>query len=155
MNFRHVVLALLIGSLLWASCQKNSTSKIPFITLTAFVPDSIRNSGLDTPYIQFHLTDGDGDIGVDSGTSAIFIMDSRFDSVGYQKQAFPNIDGSIEDAKKGLEGDCTFFLDPIPSVRTDSIHLQFGDTLVYHFYITDRAGHHSDTITTHPLRIRP
>jgi hypothetical protein len=154
MSFRNAALVLVsLVSLFWVSCQKNTVSKIPFIDLIAFGPDSSIRVNLDTPFIQFHLVDGDADIGVDDNTSAIFLLDSRFDSA-YMKIPFPAIDGSIEDPKKGLEGKCTFFPDPLPVPRDDSLHNVTGDTLYYRIFITDRAGHHSDTITTHSLIIK-
>lgn len=109
---------------------------------------------IDTTYLYFGLQDGDADLGNDDA-SQIFLKDSRFDSLGFIKTPFPIIDKSIEDPTKGLEGTCLFFPFPQPTPRLDSVHFNTGDTLHYEFYITDRAGHESNHITTHDLIIRP
>jgi hypothetical protein len=157
MRLRQVTL-LLFAIVFFASCQKNTVSKIPHIALMAFQPDSSMRVNLDTCYIEFSLVDGDGDIGSSMNgsdtVSVIYLQDSR--SVGsFTKTAFPAIDRSIEDPKKGLQGTCVFYPLPQPVPRPDSIHHAFGDTLSYELYITDRAGHASNHITTHPLIITP
>ncbi len=152
MSIRAVAL-LLITILLFASCEKNSVSNIPQISLIAFVPDSMR-ANIDTAAIEFGIIDGDADIGNDTA-SGIFLKDSRFESLGFLYTPFPYINISSEDPKKGLNGVCLFFPVPVPVPRPDSLHKTTGDTLVYEFYVTDRAGHQSNHIVTHPLIIRP
>ena len=152
MNVRPLIL-LFVLSLGFLSCQKNTVSKIPNISLIKFAPDSMRVN-IDTTYIAFSITDGDADLGNDT-VSVIYLRDSRFDSAGFVKTQFPIIDGSVEDPKKGLQGTCVFFPVPQPVPRLDSLHVATGDTLFYEFYITDRANHESNHITTHTLIIRP
>jgi hypothetical protein len=152
MKLRHLV-PLLFIALLLGSCSSNNVSKIPHISLIAFVPDSMVVN-IDTTFIEFSLTDGDGDIG-NSPTSQIWLKDSRFDSAGFVATPFPAIDQSIEDPKKGLQGTCLFYPLPQPVPRLDSNHFNNGDTLTYEFYITDRANNSSNHIITHPLIIRP
>jgi hypothetical protein len=152
MRFRYLAL-LLFASIFFASCDKSSVSKIPHIALIAFFPsDSIIKVNVDTTYIEFSLTDGDGDIGNDT-VSVIHLQDSRFISSGYSKALFPAIDATIEDPKKGLQGTCIFYPLPQPVPRSDSAHT-LADTLWYELYITDRANHESNHITTHSLIIR-
>ena len=109
-------------------------------------------ANIDTYLIEFSLTDGDGDIGYANptagDTSQIYWEDSRYDTAGFISAQFPAIDVSIENPKYGLQGTCIFMPIPQPTPRTDSLHMALGDTLFYRLYITDRAGHHSDTITT-------
>jgi len=149
-----------LGSVFFLACSKGAVSKIPHIALMALYPltDSMKVN-TDTAYIEFSLADGDGDIGYNSpttgDTSQIYLKDSRFDSAGFVPTQFPAIDVTIEDPKKGLEGTCIFFPVPQPAPRTDSLHQATGhDTLTYQLYITDRAGHHSDTIRTPALVVR-
>ncbi len=144
---------LVISMLLFSACKTTTASKIPFISLIAFVPDSMKVN-IDTTYLYFNIVDGDADIG-NSDASQIYLKDSRFDSLGFIPTPFPTIDKSIEDPAKGLEGTCVFFPFPQPTPRLDSNHFNTGDTLHYEFYITDRAGHQSNHITTHDLIIRP
>ena len=153
MNVARYITLMLLAALLLSSCAKNTVSKIPQISLIAFRPDTAMKVNLDTVFIEFHLVDGDGDIGNDT-ISRVFLQDSRVPGtfIGYD---FPQIDGSIEDPKKGLEGLCIFLPVPQPVPRPDTVHSKYGDTLSYEFYITDRAGHASNHIVTHSLIIRP
>jgi hypothetical protein len=153
MKKARYIASILAVALLFAACQKNNVSKIPHIALTLFSPDSM-TVNIDTCFIQFSLVDGDGDIGNNS-PSQIYLKDSRFDSAGFQPTPFPDIDPTIEDPNKGLEGTCTFYPVPQPVPRSDSNHLANGDTLFYEMYIMDRAGHESNHVTTHTLIIRP
>jgi len=153
MNVARYITLMLLAVLLLPSCAKNTLSKIPQISLIAFKPDSTMTVNVDTVYIEFHLVDGDGDIGNDT-VSRVFLKDSR-NPTTFIPYDFPHIDGSIEDPNKGLEGICLFYPVPAPVPRPDSLHKATGDTLTYEFYITDRAGHASNHIVTHQLIIRP
>jgi hypothetical protein len=112
------------------------------------------HANIDTAYIQFSFSDGDGDIGNDS-VSGIYFKDSRYPDIGFIKADFPDIDPSIEDPKKGLEGTCLFFPVPTPTPRNDTFHIKHGDTLSYELYIKDRANNESNHIVTKPLIVRP
>ena len=160
MNFARYIPVLLIMAFILPSCQKNTVSKIPYIELITFYPDTAIKVNLDTCYMEFSLIDGDGDIGYGNTPAAgdtmssIYLKDSRYESVGFVRVPFPAVDVSIEDPKKGLEGKCLFY--PIPQpVPRDSLHGVTGDTLYYQFYIKDRAGNLSNVITTHSFRINP
>lgn len=133
------------------SCQKNTVSKIPQIALTGISSDSLRAK--DTLFVQFSFVDGDGDIGNDL-SSAIYLIDNRYGTIlTYQ---FPPIDGAVEDPKKGLTGTCTFYVPPgdIQPARTDTLHT-WGDTLVLQLYITDRAHHQSNVVSTKMIYLYP
>ena len=120
-------------------------------------PDSIMaGSSKDTVNIQFHLQDGDADLGNDPNSTNydLYIKDSRYDT--FQGYFFPPIASQVEDPKKGLEGICTFqMLAALIIPRQDSIHIKQGDTASFELYITDRAGHKSNHITTPKLYIKP
>lgn len=145
MNFRSIGLLAFL-SLTLLSCEKNTVSKIPLISLTGFEPQSgYIHVNVDTAFIRFTLIDGDADIAGDS-SSSIHFRDSRYDY--FTTNPFPTIDPSIEDPKKGLEGICDFYPFPQPIPRLDSLHRTTGDTLYYEIYITDRAGHESNHLIT-------
>jgi hypothetical protein len=154
MNVARYITLVLPAVLLLPSCEKNTVSKIPQISLIAFIPDTAMTANVDTPFIIFSFVDGDADIGNDT-LSSIYIKDSRDSAHKFVVYPFPFIDGAIEDPKKGLQGKCIFFPDPPPIPRPDSIHTATGDTLTYEFYIKDRAGNSSNHIVTHQLIIRP
>ena len=150
MGFAAILLVLCLAVM---ACHKNNVSKIPSITLMSAGPDSIRIG--DSAYIEFHLIDGDGDLGTDSGKD-VFVKDSRFDTAGFIAYPFPNIDRSIENPAYGIEGTCLFILTPdIFSVRSDTLHTIQGDTASFELYIVDRAGHQSNHIFTPSIIIRP
>lgn len=150
MKFR-VVFLLLAAMVGFAGCEKNSVSKIPNISLIASGPNVIRVN-LDTAFVYFSITDGDADLGNDT-VSVIYWKDSRYDSLGYIKAEFPEIDPDILDPKKGLTATCVLYPVPQPTPRLDSIHLATGDTFTYEIYIKDKAGHESNHITTPPIII--
>lgn len=152
MNVR-VWVFLLFTAVFFSACEKNDLSKIPQIGLIDFAPDSIRVN-LDTAYIVFSLVDGDADLG-NSDVSQIYWRDTRYPNTGFSQTPFPDIDGDIEDPKKGLEGRCVFSPVPQPTPRMDSLHLLKGDTMAYELFIKDRAGNESNHIFTTPLIIRP
>ena len=159
MKIRYPVYILLV-SLAFASCGKNNVSNIPQISLMYFGTRTSTDSFIykaDTPFLQFSLADGDADLG--NGQPGppydIYIKDFRFDT-GYVGYFFPTIDKSIENAKKGIQGMCTFlFTEYILTPRPDSIHVATGDTTHFELYMVDRAGHHSNHITTRNIIMRP
>ena len=145
---------ILTASAIFFSCEKNMVSKIPHISLTALVPDSMR-VGYDTAYIVFKFTDGDADLGNDT-SSSVYIKDLRFDTAGFRRYNFPVIDATIEDPKKGLSGTGYVLLpDSLTKPRPDTLHLLHGDTIAYEMYITDRARNQSNHIFTPSIIIRP
>ncbi len=151
---------LFLVPILIVSCQKNTVSKIPKISLAGFQGDSVvAGSPYDTVTMLIHFIDGDADEGVDpnntKGYYDIYLKDSRYDT-GYVGYFFPTIDKGVENSSKGLEGTIIFQqLAALLSPRPDSIHSKFGDTLNYEIYIADRARNTSNHITTPNFIIRP
>jgi len=160
MKYRYIVL-LCVLLLAYSACQKNTMSKIPSISFISLTPDTI-TVNVDTPYLEFHLTDGNADLGNDPNSTTvpikydIYIKDFRYDT-GYVGYFFPTIDQSIENPKKGIEGICYFgfYGVAILTPRTDSLHTATGDTTHFEVYIMDRAGDTSNHIITPSLIIRP
>ena len=153
MNVRNVVYLLLL-LLITASCKENRLSKIPRIELMAFGPDAVQVN-YDTATLQFRLQDGDADLGnsLNSGKYDIYVKDFRFDT-GYAGYFFPQLDKSILDPNKGIEGTCRFYFTPyILLPRTDSIHMAEGDTTYFEVYIVDKAGNESNHIITSKVRM--
>lgn len=152
---KFLSLAAIVGCVVFASCEKNTMSKIPQISLKHAGPDSMY-ANVDTAYIVFGFADGDADLGNDANTSAVYVKDKRFDSAGFIKYDFPDIDPNIEDPKKGITGTGYVILMSPPVVpRSDTLHMTFGDTTSFEMYITDRAGNESNHITTNQIIVRP
>jgi len=145
MRFCITLIVLLV--VLMSSCSKNTTSNIPFISTLSMYPDSVKAGYFeDTVFISFHFKDGDADLGNDpSGTNYdIYTIDSRDGSItGY---FFPSINPSVEDASKGIEGNCLLKLQAALIVPIDTTKQR--DTLHYSIFIQDKALHHSDTLVT-------
>ncbi|MDR3679416.1 MAG: hypothetical protein P4L41_05575 [Flavipsychrobacter sp.] len=156
---RYCILLTMIPALIFASCTKNTLSKIPQISLAGFIGDSLIAGSADTVSIYISFTDGDADLGVNpnntQGYYDIYLKDSRYDT-GYVGYFFPTIDPSAEVSSKGLSG-TILFQQPAALLHTrpDSLHMKYGDTLNYEIYIEDRARHQSNHITTPTFIIRP
>lgn len=146
-SIRHITLILLVA-VLFTSCEKNTMSKIPYISLIEFVADSVMQANMDTCFFYFSLEDGDADIAVPGDSvSQIYLKDSR--DPDFIPMPFPTIDPSILDPKKGIKGTCLFYIRPLPKVDT------LADTLNYEFYIKDKAGHESNHLVTPRFIVRP
>lgn len=145
-------IALLLGCIIISSCTKNMVSKIPRISFVAFIPKDSMIVNIDTTWLEFKLTDGDGDIGNDT-VSVIHVKDIRTDTMSETTFPFPEIDATVEDPKKGLTGVC-IFSPGMPAPRADANHQTHGDTLYYEVYITDRANNESNHIITNKFVVR-
>jgi hypothetical protein len=144
--------------LLAAACTKtNNNSPYPQISITTFIPDSVKaGSDKDTVKLFYKFTDGDGDLGVSetpTNNSLIVLKDSRnTDSLLYY---MPSIDPSYIDPAKGMEGNSVVFIyASLLTLRPDSAHAA-GDTLTFSMYVLDNAGNKSNTVTTPQLLLRP
>lgn len=146
--------------MLIAACSKtNNNSPYPQITLTGFLSDSVQaGSDKDTVKLFYSFFDGDGDLGVSetpANNSLIILKDSRHadDSLLYY---MPSIDPAYVDKQKGLEGNSFVRIyASLLTLRSDSVHTNFGDTLTFSMYVLDNAGNKSNVITTPPLILRP
>lgn len=153
---KPVYLLITLSMLVFASCSKNSSSKIPHITLKYFGPVDASQpvvSMKDTAILIFSLVDGDADIGR-SNTDDLYVKDLRFPTSAPQPNAFPEILPAIKDPAKGLEAECQFMF-PNPLVpRSDSAHM-YHDTVSFEVYVLDEAGNKSNSIITNPIVITP
>lgn len=153
----HIFLLLCLYLFFSLSCQKNTVSNVPYISLKYFGPNIFKIS-TDTLLMEFAFTDGDADLGNDTNKAKydIYIKDFRFDT-GFVGYYFPEINKTIEDPKKGISGLCLFiFYSPnILNLRPDSNHVKFGDTTRFEFYIKDRAGNTSNHINTPVIIMKP
>ncbi len=150
MKFRYAVFFILIA-LAFASCQKNTASKIPQISLQYFGrldgSDTI-NKKKDTCLLRFSITDGDADLGNPQPGPPydIYLINMSLDSGSTQPIFFPVFDQAIENPKTGIQGVCNVYF--YPGVQPTIDTKPGSDTVYFKVYIQDRAGHHSDTVTT-------
>ncbi len=138
------VLSFILLLTMVAACRREGQSNTPVIKLIASTPELKVNK--DTMYIQFTVEDADADAATDS-LSYIYIKDTRFDSLGFIPNPFPNIDASLVNPDRGIKATVLFSPLPAPVPRLDTIHLTFGDTVIYEMYVRDKAGHESNHLT--------
>jgi hypothetical protein len=147
---------LVVGNI---ACTKKSPYPIqPVISNIGITPTTVKTTSVqDTLFITFRFTDGDGDIG--NSTTAmpvvydIYLIDSRYDSVTLS-YFFPNIPSNLQSTTQGLAGLCMLSIPaPFIPMRSDSTHTHW-DTVHFCVYMIDRAGHHSDTLTTQDLYLK-
>jgi hypothetical protein len=141
------------------SCKKSSNSPIPYIELVSFSPDTIKNgSPVDTAFLTFNFSDGDGDLGNDvtKGDYDVFLRDMRDSAYPIIRYPFPDIPDDARDPIDGINGTGAIAMYGVNlTVRQDTLHKFSGDTIVYQMWIVDRAKNQSNIITTTPLYIRP
>lgn len=137
---------LLLFLLIIVACRegdKKDYSVVPSVEFISITPESVNEGEKVT--IQFRYTDGDGDLGENSPEAKnLFITDNRL-AVTYSMRI-------SELAPQGASVPITGKLNAeIPGLTiTDNSSVQ---TVNYSLYITDRAGHLSNVITTSAVTI--
>jgi hypothetical protein len=112
----------------------------------------------DSVYINISFTDGDGDLGGISTAKDslnVYITDLRNNKAVEQTYRLPFI--PEPGARNGISGEirflmyttCCLSLEPCRPTPNRPL-----DTLVYEFYIKDRAGHASNKIKTQPILLQ-
>ncbi len=156
MRINAALFALLIAG--FTSCKKKTTGPVePGISFSKMAPTTVRSGNSeDTVFIQFNVSDADGDLGNDpsSNNYDIYVKDSRDTTVnGF---FFPNIPKEVTETGKGVRGVCTLriYASLFLIKRTDLQH-ENGDTLHYEIYIKDKAQHTSNIIQTPNIYILP
>lgn len=130
--------------------------KIEFLSLTK---DTLRRGAgtEDTTFVTFSFTDGDGDIGSDDSLQ-LNVKDNRISTITPLKIPFvPELGAS-----NGIKGEitarlfttCCIFPDPLLDPCNDEMASYPYDQVIYDIYITDRAGHQSNTIQVDPIFIQ-
>jgi hypothetical protein len=155
MKFKFRILFCILTVTNW-SCLKAPDYPIePVINFISLSKDVVKQSqfNLDSTYITFGFTDGDGDLG-DRDSVNIFLTDQRIKTnpIVYkipllaQNSGAKGISGEI---KLRVYSECCIY----PNGETPCFPSTTypTDTLVYSLYIKDRAGHKSNIIYTPPI----
>ena len=103
------------------------------------------NRALDTLYITFAFTDGDGDLG-GGDSSNVFLRDSRLGNAGESYFVDDIPDAGVTN---GISGEMTVMIPEIFCFPNS----QPRDTLIYTIQIIDRAGNLSNEIQTPPIEL--
>ncbi len=125
--------------------------KIEFISLSKSTLKQGELGNEDSLFVNFSFTDGDGDLGSQDSFD-VFFIDLR-DNTEAERFRLPKIpekgsgNGVIGTAKLTLPTTCCRgILPPCKPSRLKPV-----DTLVYEFYVRDRAGNLSNRVKTSPI----
>jgi len=156
-NRRYYILFVILMISLFVSCEKveefSDTPKIKFKDF--YITPGVEGMTIGTGNLVFTFVDGDGDIGNfnnpdennDADSLNMFISGSYRDGVDFIPFYFNSLNlPYIEEGvyRKTIEGEIKITID---------LTIQTPDTLMYSFYLIDRAGHQSNTETTPVLII--
>lgn len=157
MKPKFYILVSVLIIVLFASCEKvEEYSDIPEINYKSFyLTSGTEGMSIATGNLVFSFVDGDGDVGNfnspeennDADSLNMFISGSYKDGGDFvpfynSSLNLPFLEGGVY--RKSVKGDIKIEID---------LTIQTPDTLVYSFYMIDRAGHQSNTETTPVLII--
>lgn len=160
MNFKYFILFSIV-ILTFTSCYKApSYPNEPVITFGGFEKDKAIYTLGDSGWMYIKFTDGDGDLGILNGDSSsnIFLKnlkDTLIDNfnIPYNIPRIPQKGTSIS-----IDGTIGYKLIALFQPSTYQLYFtQTGktvDTFSYQIYITDRAQHKSNIITTPQIIVK-
>ncbi|MCF0206459.1 MAG: hypothetical protein HUK15_03425 [Bacteroidales bacterium] len=151
-------LSLLCSFVLQSCEQKNNYPIVPTVSFKefSFQDTVILNNEVKRGTLTFSFTDGDGDIGFDTTQprqNTIFMTKYKMvDNVITPMDLLVDLNYFVErlysdNEKKAISGD--MLVEDLNEYK-----MTFGDTIMYKFYIVDRAGNRSNTDSTGLIVIR-
>lgn len=123
-------------------------STVPQITIEYMTKSEVTQAGLDSLELRISYTDGDGDLGVESGTN-LWVYDGRNDSV-VARLTIPPYSQQVGKLQKGqldirLRSACCVY----PDGSRCGVNIDYPrDTLRYLVRVRDAAGQWSNTATS-------
>ena len=160
MKFKNclLVFSLICVALLLGCVQPPSYPVEPAITYMSLSKDTmLRGSLVDSTFVTFSFTDGDGDIGSKDSLD-LFLTDNRDGTVLRNRIPFvPELGAS-----NGIKGEirvrilstCCIFPDPFLNGCVDESASYPYDTVNYSIYLLDRKGNKSNVIEVEPVYVR-
>lgn len=158
MKLTYLLFVIFMTMGLNACIKPPDFSDIPSIEFISLTKNSMLQSSfqLDSLWINFSFTDGDGDLG-DLDSFNVFLKDNR-DGFIASKYTIPVI--PEEASGNGIKGDislllyttCCYYSNGFPPCEPNLA--EPTDTLTYDIYIKDRAGNLSNIITTDPIYLQ-
>lgn len=138
---------ILLPTLLLVACKKEKVevmAKEPVIELISVGPSQVVEFQ-STVVLRFSYKDGDGDLGrTDPDDHSLWVKDSRL-SVADGYHIIPL---APPDTEIAIQGELTVELAPLFLLGNSA-----QEVMTYSFYIVDRAGNRSNTITTSAITI--
>ena len=147
------------------SCKKALYSAIPTIEQLKLSKQTLKsNDPKDSLLISFYVYDGDADLGVDRNQPTediaqpmdvsvdIYMDESR--TIQNLRFYFPESNGAIPGAGKGIEGLCNVYITGKQLKIDSTVFPKSADTLYLKVYVVDKAGHKSNTLFTNPIYLK-
>jgi hypothetical protein len=150
---RWLISLLLLVSLGFSGCKKedNNKSSVPQITFLSVTPTEMKSGDAQgNIVITFNFVDGDADLLNESGSTTGFLSQT-YDSQYNTSFKLPQVSTDFLDPSKGLVGRASVIVPMVPFVL-DSLH---QNSFHFELYVTDEAGHQSNTIKTPEITINP
>lgn len=163
-RFSGISLLVVIAFMLFmSSC--NSGPVFPVVPEISFInisPQSVSNTNPNAEFIiTIHFQDGDGDLGsFDTGENSenLFIKDTRENiPEEFRTESFTIPDLSPDTRKPSIQGTIEIAIE-VPPQLSKNFPPFIGpgsEEVFYEIYLMDRAGHHSNIITTSAITITP
>ncbi len=155
--------SLFFGFFVFFSCASPPDYPIePVIEFVSLSKDTIEQNRAvtETTRVTIGFTDGDGDIGSESGdsdTSSIFIYDPRQDFL-FESNRILFV--GLEGVGRGISGEITFTLPKtccifeLKEFNCEPSSTTPFDRVVFEVYIRDRANHFSNTVELAPIYVK-
>ena len=144
------ILAILALLITWqSSCiDPPKYDKVPEIS-NITVSKTTLKPGVDSIFIQFDFTDGDGDLGSKTGDSLVTLYrtDMRTNYVYPEYIPFLNLKGTIDDVSGSV-------IVTVPAADYSCLFNPVEETLQYEIYIVDRAGNASNKLQTPEMTLK-
>jgi hypothetical protein len=155
MNFKFFILFSII-ILTIAGCYKTPSYPIePVITFGGFEKDNDIYTLGDSGWLYIKFTDGDGDLGkannADS-TSKIYIENLKYAALYDSTYVIPQI--PQKGTSIAIDGQIGIKLTSLLQPASYQLIIATQDTFSYKIYITDRANHKSNIITTPAIIVK-
>ena len=117
----------------------------------------LRGSSVDSAFVTFGFTDGDGDIGSKDSLD-LFLTDKRDGTVLRNRIPFvPELgasNGIKGEIRLKINSTCCIFPDPFLNGCTDVLPSYPYDQVRYSLYIKDRKGNQSNVLELVPIYVR-
>ena len=139
------MLPLVMLALFAASCKKEPVMPAePVIELVSISTSQVTAFG-EPVTIRFSYADGNGDLGrTDPDDHSLWVKDSRLNTAdGYHIQPLAPLDSEVP-----IQGELSVVLTPLFLLGSSG-----QEVMTYTFYVEDRAGQRSNSITTGSITI--
>ena len=139
-------LILIVSALvIFTSCKKDKFTTAPQIKYKSLLHNAVDlNPNSAVPIVTLHITDAEGDLGVNGNDIAWVYMKNLLTNT-FDSLPFPDLQTA---AKKNFEADIDITIDKVLKCKSQPGNVLHTDTLYFEFYVTDFAKNKSNVVTT-------